>query len=212
MTQPIHGVYAITDPSLSPNQQVFHDVECALKGGTKIIQYRDKTSALSQQIQIAKQLKQLCSQYQALLIINDSIEIALASDADGIHLGKDDAALEQAREQLGADKIIGISCYNSIERAQQMQARGADYVAFGRFFPSKTKPEAPQADLSTLVQAKESLQIPIVVIGGITLDNASSLIEQGADSIAVIQGIFAQSNIESASQDLSNLFKAHKPL
>lgn len=208
----INGVYAITDPNLSPAGKVLQDAELALKGGVKILQFRDKTTDWHSQLALAKQLKTLCTTYQALLIINDDIELAIQANADGIHLGKDDAALETARQTLGNDKIIGISCYNSIERALEMQKRGANYVAFGRFFPSKTKPNAPQADVATLVQAKQILQIPLVVIGGIELNNAQTLIDAGADSIAVIQGIFAQDDIQAAAQSLSDLFPPHKSL
>ena len=208
----IFGLYAITDPNLSPAGKVLHDAELALKGGVKILQFRDKTTDWNTQLALAKKLKTLCAQYDAIFIINDDIELARQSNADGIHLGKDDAALETARQTLGENAVIGISCYNSIERALEMQKLGANYVAFGRFFPSKTKPNAPQADLTTVKQAKQILQIPVVVIGGIDLHNAPTLLDAGADSIAVIQGIFAQDDIQAAAQGLSDLFPSHKPL
>lgn len=182
-------------------------VRQALLGGARIIQYRDKTSPMPQQIDIARQLKALCVDHQAWFIINDSIELALACQADGLHIGKEDAALPKAREQLGSDAIIGVSCYNDLERAKQMQTQGADYVAFGRFFPSQTKPNAPSAELDTLRQAKQHLQIPIVAIGGVKSDNAHQLIQAGADSVAVIQGVFAQANIRQAATDITALFK-----
>lgn len=210
--QTISGLYAITDPQLSPAGQVVQDVELALKGGASVIQFRDKTTDWPTQLTLAKQIRALCQNYQALFIVNDDIELAIQSQADGIHLGKNDTALEEARAQLGPSAIIGISCYNSLERAQQMQNHGANYVAFGRFFPSKTKPNAPQASLDTLVQAKQRLDIPIVAIGGIDTHNAQSLIDVGADSIAVIQGVFAQRNIQASAQALSQLFHSDKPL
>ena len=212
MNASILGLYAITDPNLSPAGKVLQDAELALKGGARILQFRDKTTDWNTQLQLAKKLCKLCSQYKATFIINDDIELAKQSNADGIHLGKDDVALENARKELGTNAIIGISCYNSLERAQEMQNRGADYVAFGRFFPSKTKPNAPQAEIKTLVQAKQNLDIPVVTIGGINIQNAPRLIESGADAIAVIQGIFAQADIKSAAKALSNLYQPNKPL
>lgn len=203
----IQGLYAITDPQLSPGLVVIEHVRQALLGGAKIIQYRDKTSPFEQQLSIAKQLKTLCDQHQAWLIINDSIELAKQSQAHGLHIGKDDTALIQARHELGAEAIIGVSCYNDLNRAQQMQDLGADYVAFGRFFPSQTKPHAPKADIITLQQAKQKLHIPVVAIGGIDKTNAPDLVQAGADSLAVIQGIFAQANIRRAAADISALFK-----
>lgn len=208
----IFGLYAITDPNLSPAGKVLQDAELALKGGVKILQFRDKTTDWNTQLELAKKLNILCRQYAAIFIINDDIELARQSNADGIHLGKDDAALETARHTLGENAVIGISCYNSVERALEMQKRGANYVAFGRFFPSKTKPQAPQADLATLGKAKHMLQIPVVVIGGIDIHNAPTLINAGADSIAVIQGVFAQDDIRACAQSLSDLFPPNKPL
>lgn len=203
----LHGLYAITDPQLSPGLVVIEHVRQALLGGARVIQYRDKTSPFAQQLTIARQLKALCDEHQAWFIINDSIELAKLSQAHGLHIGKDDADLVEAREALGADAIIGVSCYNDLNRAQQMQDLGASYVAFGRFFPSQTKPLAPQAELDTLIQAKQQLSIPIVAIGGINQTNAPGLVQAGADSLAVIQGVFAQNDIRQAAADISALFK-----
>lgn len=203
----LSGLYAITDPNLSPGLVVVEHVRQALLGGARIIQYRDKSSAFEQQVSLALQLKSLCSNQNALFIINDSIPLALACQADGIHLGKDDSSLIHARSALGDKALIGVSCYNDLTRAQQMQAMGANYVAFGRFYPSKTKPNAPQAEIATLIQAKQTLSIPCVAIGGITQHNAQPLIEAGANSLAVIQGVFAQANIRQAATDISQLFK-----
>lgn len=203
----IRGLYAITDPGLSPGLAVLDHVRQALQGGARIIQYRDKTQPFQQQLELARQLKTLCDKHQAWLIINDSIELAQACQAHGLHIGKDDAGLTAAREQLGHKAIIGVSCYNDLARAQSMQHQGADYVAFGRFFPSHTKPNAPQADLDTLHQAKQHLQIPVVAIGGVKADNAHQLIQAGADSVAVIHGVFAQNDIRQAATDISALFK-----
>ena len=202
----IGGLYAITDPECSPSYLVIKHVREALSGGARIIQYRDKTTPFAAQIDIAKQLKTLCQNHQAWLIINDSIDLAMACEADGVHLGKNDSNLIQAREALGNQAIIGLSCYNDLSLAQRMQDLGADYVAFGRFFPSKTKPHAPPADLTTLAQARAQLNIPVVAIGGVTALNAPQLIQSGAHSVAVIQGLFGQTNIRQAATDITSLF------
>lgn len=202
------GLYVITDPSLSKPDTIINDVTEALKGGAKIVQFRDKTSSFDIQLAISKQLKELCDQYQAKLIINDSVELAKQSQAQGIHIGKNDSDIQAVRQSLGEEIIIGVSCYNDINLALTMQNLGADYVAFGRFFPSLTKPKAPQADIQTLTEAKKVLSIPIVAIGGIDSTNANKLISAGADSVAVIQGVFAQPNIEAAAAKINKLFKS----
>lgn len=207
MNQPsIQGLYVITDPSLSSNETIIADVEQALKGGATIVQFRDKASSEEIKLAIANQLRALCHRHHATFIINDSISLAKTCQADGVHIGKDDDDIELARQQLGENAIIGVSCYNDIERAMEMASRGADYVAFGRFFTSKTKPDAPAADINTLTIAKQVLPVPVVAIGGIDQQNASRLIDAGADSIAVIQGVFAQENIEESAQSLASLF------
>ncbi|WP_319381623.1 thiamine phosphate synthase [Thiomicrorhabdus sp.] len=204
----LKGLYVITDSALSAPDQLLNHVEQALQGGARILQYRDKILSPELRLQQAKALRNLCDRHHALLIINDDIELAANCSADGVHLGKDDSAIGQARRRLGSQALIGVSCYNSIERALQMQTLGADYVAFGRFFPSKTKPMAPQADLQTLLDAKRQLAIPIVAIGGINCTNAQQLIDAGADALAVIQGVFAQADITAASRQIQNRFMA----
>ncbi|MBO1924233.1 thiamine phosphate synthase [Thiomicrorhabdus sp. 6S3-12] len=205
----IQGLYAITDPALCPNNLLLAKAEAAIEGGARVLQYRDKTQSAEVQIKMANRLATLCRQHNVCFIINDDIQLAKTVQADGVHLGKDDSAIESAREILGPNAIIGISCYNSLQRAQQMQLAGADYVAFGRFFPSKSKPSAPQADLDTLIQARELLTIPIVAIGGIDRHNARQAIRNGADSVAVIQAVFAhgtQTAITEASRQISAQF------
>jgi len=202
----IQGLYVITDPSCSTPETLISDVSLALEGGARIVQFRDKHSAYELQLSLAKQLKTLCENHQAWLIINDDIQLAKQSQAHGVHLGKNDEDMKTARDILGADAIIGVTCYNDLGRAQQMQNLGADYVAFGCFFPSLTKPDAPQADIQTLIQAKKNLKIPIVAIGGITQLNAKQLINAGVDSLAVIQGVFGQADIKAAAHAISQQF------
>jgi len=206
LINPISGLYVITDTQLMHHHTIINKVEHALKGGAKLVQFRDKTSDLARKIEIAHRLKQLCQNYQAWLIINDDIHLAKTVKAHGVHIGKDDADITFAKEVLGPQAIIGVSCYDDLARAKQMQSLGASYVAFGRFFTSKTKPNAPQANIQTLTLAKQQLNIPIVAIGGITITNAQQLIDAGADSVAVIQGVFAQPNIQQQSQTIQDLF------
>lgn len=201
------GLYAITDPYLTPGDQLFEAVEAALRGGVRMLQYRDKLHEAGDRLRIAQQLSSLCKDYNALLIINDDVALTRAVEADGVHLGRDDLPLEAARERLGPGTLIGVSCYNDLSRAQAAQAAGADYVAFGRFFASRTKPQAQPASLETLRKARQQLSIPIVAIGGITLENADIVIEAGADMIAVIQGLFAQTDIETTAQAFGQLFR-----
>lgn len=207
----LQGLYAITDEQLI-GLYFAPAVEQALKGGVRIIQYRNKSTNQRRRQQQAETLRQLCDQYHALLIINDDIELAKAVNADGVHIGRDDTALSQAREKLGADKIIGVSCYNNIELARQAEQLGADYVAFGAFFSSTIKPEASEADLMLLEQARDELSIPVCCIGGITADNAAPLLEAGSHMLAVITDIFGhtpeEEGIQQAAERLSQLFTA----
>lgn len=196
MILPRQGLYAITQTENKTSADIVNDVAAAIKGGACIIQYRDKTS--TDVLDTAKQLAALCQVRQVPLIINDDVELALAVKADGVHLGRDDGHILPAREKLGAGAIIGVSCYNSIERAQLAQEQGASYVAFGRFFPSGSKPLAAPAEVSTLTTAKQYIQIPIVAIGGILPDNGGQLLEAGADILAVIGGIFDRQPEQSA--------------
>lgn len=202
----LSGLYVITDTHLMNEQNLIEKVQLSLEGGAKIVQFRDKINNSATKLSLAKQLKALCQSYQAWLIINDDIQLAKQANADGVHIGKDDADIVTAKQQLGNNAIIGVSCYNDLARAKQMQDLGASYVAFGRFFPSKTKPSAPQAEITTLQKAKQSLHIPTVAIGGITANNAQTLIDSGADSVAVIQGVFAAKDIQAESQKIQQLF------
>jgi len=210
MNPRLHGLYAITDPALAAESSLQGQVKDALEGGARIIQYRDKGSDESRRRAEAEQLLTLCKSHEALFIINDDLALALAVGANGIHVGREDSAVEAARRHLGPDAIIGVSCYNELERARQAQAAGADYIAFGRFFPSSTKPQAVQAEIGLLQQAKRELKIPMVAIGGITPENGAPLVQAGADMLAVIQGVFAQPDIRQACQEFAKLFEDTK--
>lgn len=204
MKFPTTGLYAITQPEEKSLEAVTLDVEAALKGGAKVVQYRDK-SPINAEL-LATQLLNLCHQYHAPLIINDHIELAKKIGAHGVHLGQHDQALKKARDVLGANAIIGISCYNDLQKAISAQQQGADYVAFGRFFPSTSKPLASPANIEILSLASRCINIPIVAIGGIVPENGKQLLDAGADLLAVIGGIFNH-NPEQSAKNLAQLFK-----
>ncbi len=201
----INGLYAIT-PDAADLDALLRKAEACLAGGAGVLQYRNKAAGVPHR-QYAAVVAQCCKSRGVPFIVNDDVELALAVNADGVHLGRDDGDCAAARERLGREAIIGISCYGSIERALAAQAAGADYVAFGSVFPSSTKPEAPPVPLSRIREARAQLHIPIVAIGGITLQNAAQVIEAGADAVAVINAVFEARNIEEAARQFSNLFK-----
>ena len=205
MKNKLRGLYAITDPKLCATI-LLNKVEQAISGGAQIIQYRNKQATNQQKLEEASTINTLCQQKQRLFIVNDDVELAKNIDASGVHIGQSDASIKQAREILGDEKIIGVSCNNQLQWALEAQQSGADYVAFGRFFASQTKPDAPQADIELLIAAKQQLTIPIVAIGGITPASASSLIEAGADMLAVINAIFAEDDIAGAAYRFQQQF------
>ena len=202
----LKGLYAITDQQLIPEEYFSESVEATLQGGARIIQYRDKSNDQNKRLRQASLLRALCHQYQAICIINDDIELAKAVNADGVHLGKDDFSLTIARQVLGEKAIIGVSCYNDLDRAIAAEEDKADYVAFGAIFSSATKPEANVAGLDIITKAKQQLSIPVCTIGGITQENIQQVIQQGADMAAVISGIFSANNIKQSTTTLSRFF------
>lgn len=206
MKADIFGLYAITAET-NNSEQLLLKVEAALRGGAGAIQYRDKSADIARQHEQASELKLLCAQYRVPLIVNDHLRLAALVDADGVHLGMHDGAIEEARIVLGPEKIIGVSCYADTERALTAQKRGADYVAFGCFFPSQTKPHAPSVPLEVLDEAGARLQISIIAIGGITLENASLVIERGADAIAVLGSLFHHPDVTERARQFCDLFK-----
>ena len=188
MRFPARGLYAITQTDNKSAETVINEVEAAIRGGAVIVQYRDKNP--TDAAYLAKALVKICHQYKVPLIINDDVELAARVGADGVHIGKEDGAIALARRHLGNDAIIGVSCYNFVEQALDAQAQGATYAAFGRFFPSSSKPLAAPAKIETLRLAKQRLTIPIVAIGGILPENGEHLLAAGADLLAVIGGLF----------------------
>ncbi|MCW8944165.1 MAG: thiamine phosphate synthase [Sedimenticola sp.] len=202
----LEGLYAITQAHPAGFDYTLKQVEAALSGGVRILQYRDKQPGEQRRITEAENLRTLCHQNGALLIINDDVDLAKRSHADGVHVGREDSDIANARNKLGKQAIIGISCYNQLPLARDAEKAGADYVAFGRFFPSRTKPEAVQAKPELLEEAKRQLRIPIVAIGGITPENGATLIQSGADMLAVIHAIFGTDDIAASCQRFNQLF------
>ena len=196
------GLYAITDGSRSDLLDV---VAQALAGGARLLQYRDKSAVSARRHAEATALRQLCTAHAVPLIINDDVALAHAVAADGVHLGRDDDDIAAARAVLGEDAIIGVSCYDSLPRAQMAARSGASYIAFGAFFASPTKPLAPHAPLDLLRQSA-ALGVPRVAIGGITPDNAASLVEAGADYLAVISAVFGAADVRAAAQHFAHLY------
>ena len=196
MRFPLRGLYAITQTKNKTADIIINEVIAAIKGGAVVVQFRDKESLDA--IYLADQLVKVCHEYKVPLLINDDIELAIKVGADGVHIGREDGAISEARDRLGADAIIGVSCYNFVEQALDAQEQGATYVAFGRFFPSSSKPLAAPAELDTLRKAKFLLDIPIVAIGGILPENGGPLLTAGADLLAVIGGLFETQPEQSA--------------
>jgi len=202
----ISGLYAIT-PDEADTDLLLAKVEAALQGGISVLQYRNKQASYKLQMQQASAILPLCKHYQVPFIVNDSVELCLTLDADGVHIGADDGNIAEVRTRLGVNKILGASCYNRLDLALSAQQAGASYVAFGACFASSTKPHAPVASLDLFKQRKAQLHIPAVAIGGITLTNAPSVIQAGADSIAVINAIFNADDVKLAAQQFAHLFK-----
>jgi len=199
---PPRGLYAITD---GPRPDLHAAVERALQGGAAIVQYRDKSGEDERRRAEAADLLTVCHRFGVPLIVNDDVELAATIGADGVHLGEHDGDIAAARTRLGPTAIIGVSCYDSLDRARQLAGAGADYLAFGAFFPSPTKPQARRAHADLLRDAK-ALGLPLVAIGGITPDNAQPLIEAGADFVAAISGVFASADPSAAARRYANLF------
>jgi thiamine-phosphate pyrophosphorylase len=206
----ISGLCAVT-PDIADTPELLALTEAALAGGTRALQYRNKSAGAALRLVQGRALLALCWEYQVPLIINDHLELALALDADGLHLGVEDGSLASARAQLGPAKILGASCYDRIENAFEAERCGVDYVAFGSFFPSGIKPGAVRAPLALLQEARRRLSVPVLAIGGITPENAPQLLAAGADGIAVISALFGAGDVKLAARSFSALFPRREP-
>ena len=204
----IRGLYAVT-PDNADSVRLTSQVRAALEGGARIVQYRNKVADSTLRREQAAALCALCRMYGAALIVNDDLELAMAVDAHGVHLGGEDGSIAAARARLGPHKLLGASCYSQLEYAERAIAEGADHIAFGSFFVSSVKPGAVRSKPSLLTEAKRRFNLPVVAIGGITQANATPLIDAGADSVAVISALFNAPDIARAAREFNALFEKH---
>ena len=215
----VAGLYAVT-PELADDEHLLEMVSQAISGGVRLFQYRNKSAGRERMLDQATALRKLTGQAGARLIINDDFELALRVSADGVHLGRDDFAGKPAADLISAIRqramasgipsfIVGISCYNQLERAIAAEAAGATYAAFGSFYQSETKPAAIRANPTLIVEAKRQLSLPIVAIGGITVQNAPELIAAGADALAVVTALFNSDDIQSHASAFNALYAHH---
>jgi thiamine-phosphate pyrophosphorylase len=195
----LRGLYAITDEHLTPYEEIENYVRKAIKGGAKIVQLRDKTRSDEELYGVAMKIKKICKKHKTLFVLDDRVVLAKAIDADGVHIGGEDTPIEVARKILGRKKIIGVSCYGDIKKAKEAIRQSADYVAFGSFFVSKTKPHATVVDKSVLSAAKK-LGVPVCAIGGIEATNAKELVKAGADMISVISSLWCGDVVSNAKE------------
>jgi thiamine-phosphate pyrophosphorylase len=209
------GLYAITPEHLAPGLTLPRQVELAIAGGARIIQYRtksqDSADGRDRRFAEARALCALCRAAGVPLIVNDDPALAAAVQANGVHLGRDDGTPAEARRLLGPKAIVGVSCYDRLDLAEAAQDAGADYVAFGSFFPSSTKPQAVRAHPDLLRRARRRIGLPLVAIGGITPENGAALIAAGADLLAVVSGVLGGHDPRAAARAYARLFDTPDP-
>ncbi len=205
MSALLKGLYVITDEKLTPDETVHTYVEEAIKAGASIVQYRNKTKSDDEVEDVCRTLQTLCSKHHVPFIIDDRPHLANKIQADGLHIGKDDISIQEARK-IFPRGIIGVSCYGSIKKAKEAQAEGVDYVAFGSFFASPTKPHSGIISMNVLHKAKEALEIPVCAIGGINQNNIAEVASHEPDMISVVSSVF-KGDVQS---NVSNLIKGMK--
>lgn len=202
-------LYLVTDPKLSGGD-LPGKVEAAIQGGVTLVQLREKTADSRQFLETALRVREVTDRYGIPLIINDRIDIALACNAAGVHLGQQDIPCKIAREILGSDKLIGVTA-KTVEQAIQAERDGADYLGCGALFPSGAKPEAQPMTLSTLSEILASVHIPVTAIGGINAENVHLPVEAGANGVAVVSAILGQPDVSAAARKLREKIEAANP-
>ncbi|BEV13622.1 thiamine phosphate synthase [Herbaspirillum sp. DW155] len=202
----LRGLYIVT-PDWDDLSQLMAATELALKNGAALVQYRHKSASAGQRLAQASALLALCHQYDVPLIINDHVDLCLEIGADGVHVGGTDASIAEVRKAVGPDRIVGASCYGTLELAHAAHRDGASYVAFGGFYPSRVKKYDFRTAPEIIAQSKREIPLPVVVIGGITLENAPPLVEQGADMVAVISSVYLVPVAERKTRELADLYR-----
>ena len=201
----LKGLYIVT-PDWDDTAQLVQATDLALQGGAVLVQYRHKTADATLRSEQATALLQVCRQHGVPFIINDHLDLCLALDADGIHVGGTDASVAQVRAAVGPDKIVGASCYGTLQLARDAQAAGASYVAFGGFYPSRVKKYDFKTAPEIVAQSKAEIALPVVVIGGMTVENCQPLIAQGADLVAAISSVYMQENVQDAARRFADFY------
>ena len=201
----LSGLYLVT-PDWDDTAKMLDCSEQALRSGVTILQYRHKTANAALRLEQARALQALCRRHGCLFIINDHVDLCLELDADGIHVGGTDASVATVRTAVGPDKIVGASCYGDLELAHRSHREGASYVAFGGFYPSRIKKYPVTTPVEIVSQSKLEIALPVVVIGGMTIDNCQPLIAAGADMVAAISSVYMAENPELASREFGRLF------
>ena len=202
----ISGLYVIMDAESLRGRNEVEATRQAIQGGARIIQLRDKLRPKGMLVPLAQELKKICAESDVLFIVNDYLDLAIASDADGLHIGQEDLPLEIARKTLPEDKIIGCSSA-TLEEALQAEKRGADYIAVGSIYSTQSKSDIRLAGLKTLRQVKKKVSVPVVAIGGISEDNVVDVIRAGADAVAVISAVMNSDDVKKASRRLTAIIK-----
>ena len=208
---PARGLYAITAPMAGGPDALAAAVAAAIEGGARIVQYRDKSADADRRLLEAGALRETCHARAIPFLVNDDVALAAATGADGVHVGLDDASVREAREALGPGAIVGATCHASLERAREAVRAGADYVAFGSFFASPTKPRATPAPVELLEVARSELEVPIAAIGGIDATRGKRLLGAGASYLAVVSGVFGARDVRGAARSYACLFENTKP-
>jgi thiamine-phosphate pyrophosphorylase len=198
----VAGLYLIIDVQALGGRSEVEVTRQAVQGGTRIIQLRDKMRPKRELVPLAQELRKVCTEYDVLFVVNDHLDIALSSDADGLHLGQEDLPLSVARRLLPADRIVGCSTA-TLDEALQAQKQGADYIAVGSIYPTPSKPGTRLAGIGTLRQVKEQVSIPVVAIGGINEDNVTEVINAGTNAVAVISSVLEADDVKEASRRLT---------
>lgn len=201
----LRGLYIVT-PDWDDTEKLAAATEQAIEGGATLVQYRHKTADAALRKEQASALLQVCRRHNAPFIINDYVELCLELDADGIHVGGTDASVAEVRARVGQDKIVGASCYGTLQLAREAHAAGATYVAFGGFYPSRVKKYDFKTAPEIVAESKKEIPLPVVVIGGMTQENCLPLIAQGSDMVAAISSVYMQDDVRGAAQRFAALY------